>query len=180
MPTSRRLFLGGMAGLAAMPAARALGAPAALAPGLRHAFTALVKVAAPVELGTIDGARRRFIPIIGGTVEGPRLAGEVLPWGGDWQDIRPGGVTEVTARYFLKAADGTVIGVENVGVRVASEAVTADLARGVPVDPSAYYFRTTPRFDVAPGPHDWLTRTAFVASGIRRPDFVQIDIFSVD
>ncbi len=180
MPTSRRLFLGGIAGLVAMPGVRALAGPAAPAPGLAHAFTVLVKVATPVELGTIAGAQRRFIPIVGGTVEGPRLTGEVLPWGGDWQDIRPGGVTEVTARYFLKAEDGTVIGVENAGLRIASEAVTADLARGGAVDPRAYYFRTTPRFDVAPGAHGWLSRTAFVASGIRRPDLVQIDIFSID
>jgi hypothetical protein len=177
MLANRRRVLAGIAGAALAPPGRLL---AQAAPTLRHAFTVQVQVARPVELGQIDGGQRRFVPITGGSVQGPRLTGDVMPYGGDWQDIRPGGLTEVFARYFLKAADGTVIGVENSGVRVASEAVTADLARGVPVDPGSYYFRTTPRFDVVPGPHGWLRSTLFVATGIRRPDLVQITIFSVD
>lgn len=176
MQADRRHFLTGLAGLALAPSVRA-GGP--VAPALTHVFSLLVQVGPPVELGRIDGAQRRFVPILGGSIAGPRLVGEVMPGGGDWQDIRPGGLTEVHARYFLKAADGSVIGVENSGVRVASEAVTADLARGAMVDPSAYYFRTVPRFDVAAGPHEWLRRSLFVASGIRRPRDVQIDIFAI-
>lgn len=176
MAADRRQLVAGLAGLAITPAVRAA---IPIAPALTHVFTLLVQVGAPVELGRIDGAQRRFVPITGGRISGPRLAGVVLPGGGDWQDIRPGGLTEVRARYVLKADDGSMIGVENSGVRVASEAVTADLARGVPVEPSAYYFRTVPRFDVAPGPHEWLRRSLFVASGIRRPTEVQIDIFAL-
>jgi len=180
MPANRRQLIGGAAALA--PAALlAQGAvPAPLPPRLRHAFSVGVRVASALELGRIDEAQRRFVPILGGTVDGPMLTGEVLSGGGDWQDIRPGGLAEVEARYFLKANDSTIIGVENIGVRVASEAVTADLARGVPVDPSAYYFRTTPRFTVQPGPHEWLRRAVFVAQGIRQPTLVKIDIFIVD
>lgn len=176
MAITRRTMLAGLAGATALPGRLSAQQP----PGLSLAFTLAVKVAPAVELGTIDGARRRFVPIIGGLVSGPRLSGEVLPHGGDWQTIRPGGLTEVVARYFLKAADGTIIGVENSGVRVASEAVTADLARGLPVDPKAYYFRTTPRFDVAPGPYGWLRTSLFTATGIRRPDLVEISVFSID
>jgi hypothetical protein len=45
------------------------------------------------------------------------LKGTVLPGGGDWQTIMPGGLTKVEARYFLKSADGTVIEITNPGVR---------------------------------------------------------------
>jgi hypothetical protein len=153
--------------------------PAAPAPTLEFAFTATVTLAPPVEQGTVDGGRKRFIAITGGTISGPLLNGTVLPGGGDWQTILPGGLTKVEARYFLKASDGAVIEVTNPGVRTGSAEVIERLAKGEAVDPSAYYFRTTPRFDVAPGAHEWLRRHAFVARGIRRPDRVEIDFYVV-
>jgi hypothetical protein len=157
----------------------AIAAPAAPAPGLEYAFTATVQVAPPIEQGQADGGRKRFIAITGGTVEGPLLSGAVLPGGGDWQVIEEGGLTRIEARYFIKAADGTVIDVVNPGVRVAEPAVIDRLARGEAVDPGAYYFRTTPRFSVAAGRHGWMRRAVFVARGIRRPDSVQIDVYVV-
>ena len=152
---------------------------AAPTPALEYAFSAEVTLAPPVEQGQIDGARKRFIPITGGTVSGPMLTGTVLAGGGDWQSIMPGGLTRIEARYFLKASDGTVIAVTNPGVRVASSEVTDQLAKGIPVDPSAYYFRTTPRFEAPEGPHAWLNRAVFVARAIRQPDHVTIDVYVV-
>jgi hypothetical protein len=73
-----------------------------------------------------------------------------------------------------------VIGIENPGVRVASAEVTEKLAKGEPVDPDAYYFRGTPSFMVTDGPHAWLRRKVFVARGIRRPDHVVIDVYTVE
>lgn len=153
--------------------------PAAPAPTLDYAFTARVALAPPVELGPVEGGRRRFIAITGGSVSGPMLHAVILPGGGDWQTIGQGGLTRVEARYLLKAEDGTVIELTNPGVRAASEEVTEKLAQGVPVDASAYYFRTTPRFSVAAGPHDWLMRHAFVARGVRLPDAVLVDFYVV-
>ena len=91
------------------------------------------------------------------------------------QRIGPDGLTSVEARYFLKASDGTIIEVTNPGVRVGSPEVIERLARGERVDPAAYYFRTTPSFRVAEGPHRWLQRSVFVARGVRLPDRVLID-----
>jgi hypothetical protein len=167
------------AGLALAASPVAAQTPAAPAPTLDYAFTARITLAAPVEQGEVSGGRKRFIAITGGTVDGPMFKGTVLPGGGDWQIIMPGGLTKVEARYFLKAADGTVIEITNPGVRVASPEVTEKLAKGEKVDPSAYYFRTTPRFDVKAGPQEWLARSAFVARGIRTPDSVVIDFYVV-
>jgi hypothetical protein len=153
--------------------------PVAPAPSLEFAFSVKATLAAPVELGEVSGGRRRFIAITGGTVDGPMLKGTVLASGGDWQSIMPGGLTKVEARYFLKATDGTVIEVTNPGVRVASAEVTEKLAKGEKVDPSAYYFRTTPHFDVKAGAHEWMGRSAFVARGVRMPDHVMIDFYLV-
>lgn len=171
--------VGGIAAALIGTTGAALG-QSAPAPTLTYAFSARVEVAPPVEQGEIDGGRKRFIPITGGTVTGPRMTGEVMAGGGDWQTIFPGGVTRLEARYFLKAADGTVIGVHNVGVRVASGEVTERLARGEKVDPAAYYFRATPVFDPPPGAHAWLRTKTFVGRGIRMPDHVVIDFYVVE
>lgn len=164
---------------AALLASNAEAEPSAPVPGLEYAFTVRVEVAPPVEMGPADGGRKRFIAITGGTVSGPALSGTVLAGGGDWQVIEDGGLTRLEARYFLKAADGTVIEVTNIGVRVASPEVTDRLAKGQPVDPSEYYFRTTPTFTVTAGKHDWLRRSTFVARGVRRPDRVLVDVYRV-
>ena len=46
-------------------------------------------VASPRDIGTTPRGTRRFYPAIGGSFEGPRLRGEVLPDGGDWPLLRP-------------------------------------------------------------------------------------------
>ncbi|WP_374419655.1 DUF3237 domain-containing protein [Novosphingobium arvoryzae] len=153
---------------------------AAPAPTLTYVFSIRADLDPPIEVGTVDGGRRRFIGIRGGEVYGPRLQGTVMAGGGDWQTIMPEGLTKVEARYFLKSADGTVIEVTNPGVRVASVEVVEKLARGEVVDPSLYYFRTTPNFKVNGGPLDWMQRHAFVARGIRKPDSVVIDYYVVN
>lgn len=74
----RRTALGiGLVGLAAPVGAIA---PAMReAPSLELVATLRINVAAPQEQGMIDGKRKRFIPITGGSMDGPRLKGEVLP-----------------------------------------------------------------------------------------------------
>jgi Protein of unknown function (DUF3237) len=150
------------------------------APQLTYVFSLRGELAPPVEQGVIDGLRKRFIGVTAGTVYGPRLQGRVLPGGGDWQAISADGLTEVLARYSIQASDGTVIGVTNAGVRTADPAVSEQLASGVEVDASLYYFRTRPSFEVRPGPHEWLRRKLFVARGIRKPDHVIVDFYVVD
>lgn len=153
--------------------------PSAPAPTLEYAFSVRFALAPPLEVGETDGGRRRFIAITGGEVYGPGLHGQVLPGGGDWQTIMPSGLTKVGAHYFLKADGGAVIEVTNPGVRVASPEVTERLAKGQKVDPSQYYFRTTPSFKVAGPALAWMQRAIFVGCGVRNPDSVVIDYFEV-
>ncbi len=151
-----------------------------VAPGLSLAFVIHVELNPALEQGTVDGRRKRFVPIRGGRVIGSRLSGVVLPGGGDWQTIADDGLTEVQARYAIQADDGTVIDIVNPGVRVASPEISDRLALGEPVEADAYYFRTTPRFSVVDGAHDWLRRKVFIGRGVREPDRVVIEVFVVD
>jgi len=172
--------------LAAIAILAALAAPAfakdvaPVAPALTYAFTVTLKPGVPVELGEVEGAKRRFIPILGGTVNGPKLQGEVLPGGGDWQTVTPEGVAKIDARYFLKLTDGAIVEVVTPGLRVASPDVAKRLAQGEDVDPSLYYFRVTPQLRVKSGAQDWLGKTVFVAKGARRPDRVTFDFFAAE
>lgn len=154
--------------------------PAAPAPTLTYAFSAMVELLPPIDHGIVEGRRRRFVPISGGSFSGPLLEGNVLPGGGDWQAIGADGSTLVDARYALQTTDGTVIEVRNAGVRIASVEVSDRIALGQPVAPDSYYFRTAPRFDVSDGAHAWLRRTMFIARGVRNPDEVIIDFYRVD
>lgn len=150
-----------------------------MSPSLDFAFLLRVTVAPALELGETPAGRRRVIPITGGTVEGPRLAGRVLPGGADWQILRPDGCTELEARYTLEAEDGALISVVNRGLRHGPPEVVARLMAGEPVDPAAYYFRCTPAFETAAPARQWLTRTVYLGSGARRPDTVEIAVYAV-
>ena len=175
MPPTRRHLL---AAAAAAPAGSAHAQPARTpAARTEFVFEAAVTVAAPLDLGDTGGGVRRVVPITGGRVTGPMLKGEVLPGGADWQVIRPDGVTEIEAKYTLRADDGALIMITNPGVRHGPPEVMRRLAAGEAVDPSLYYFRTTPRFETSSPKYGWLRRHVFVASGVRMPDLVRISVF---
>ncbi len=62
------------------------------APGLKFAFAIKAKVGPIQDLGQTARGHRRIIDILGGEVHGPRLTGEILPGGADWQIVRPDGI----------------------------------------------------------------------------------------
>ena len=140
-------------------------------PALEFAFEAAVSVSPRFSLGQVHGGERRVIPITGGVVSGPLLTGRVVPGGADWQLVQPDGLIDLTARYTIEAADGTLIGVVNRGLRHGPA--------GEAVDPALIYFRTSPVFEAPAGPHGWLARHIFVATGERHQDGVLIRFFVV-
>lgn len=148
-------------------------------PSLDFVFAARIDIGTPQELGQVALGRRRIIPILGGRFDGPRIAGRIVPGGADWQLIRPDGVAVVEALYTLEASDGTLIYIRNVGMRHGPPGVIARLAAGEAVDPTTYYFRAAPVFEVAQGAHDWLTRSLFVAQGQRLADAVLLRVYAV-
>ena len=87
-------------------------------------------VAPPRDIGATPRGTRRFYPAIGGSFEGPRLRGEVLPDGGDWLLTRPDGVLEQDVRITLKTDDGAFIYVRYAGMRHGPPEVMARLAQG--------------------------------------------------
>jgi hypothetical protein len=145
------------------------------------AFAALIEVVVdpPLVIGAGPLGERRVVPILGGTVTGPRLQGQVLPGGADFQLIRADGVAEIEARYTLRLADGALVYVVNRGLRHAAPDDMARLLRGEAVPPERVYFRTAPVFETASPEHAWLHRSLFLGLGERRPEAVLIRVFAV-
>ncbi len=138
-----------------------------------------VAVGAPLVVGRGPTGERRVVPILGGRIAGPRLNGEVLAGGADFQLIRDDGVAEIEARYTLRLEDGALVQVVNRGIRHASPEDMARLLRGEPVPPERVYFRTAPVFETAAPAHAWLHRSLFLGFGERRPDSVRVRIYAV-
>lgn len=134
----RRTLLKAMPALALTGAATPLAATPAAAlatPALTLAMRLRVLIGAPQELGMVDGVRKRVIPITGGTVDGPRLTGQILPGGADWQSIRADGTADILARYSIEASDGAIISITNPGYRHGPAPVLARIAKGEAVAP---------------------------------------------
>jgi len=146
---------------------------------IAHVADLTVRVGEPLEIGPIGAGLRRFIPILGGEVRGPRLNGRILPGGADCQLIRSDGVLELRAQYVMETPEHSRILIDNSGIRRGPEEAMERLRRGEEVDPSLIYFRTSPRFETSDENLRWLMKSLFIATGIRRPDRVELTLFEV-
>jgi hypothetical protein len=148
-------------------------------PTLRFAFAIKARVGPIQDLGQTARGHRRIVDILGGEVHGPRLEGEILSGGADWQIVRPDGTIEVVARYTIRSNAGALVYVQNEGLRVASPDVLARMSAGEVVPFTSYRFRTAPRFETAYPLLKWLERTTFVGVAARSPDRVAIGFHEV-
>lgn len=122
---------------------------AAETPVLEFAFEEKVTIDSAVVLGDTALGHRQFIPITGGTVTGPKFKGKVLPGGFDYQlTYSASDCTQLSADYFLKSDDGTVLRVLNEGL----------------VCPGAPRTIFRPKIEAPKGAYGWMTQSTFVAT----------------
>lgn len=136
----------------------------------RLLMTLQVAVDGAQKVGAVPHGTRVIAPIASGHFEGPRMRGKVLPGGGDWTLLRSDGVLELDLRLTLQTDDGALIQMTSFGLRHGPPEVIAALARGERVDPSTYYFRTTPRFETGDPRYRFLNRLLAVSTGDRRAE----------
>jgi len=148
--------------------------------GKQPIFTIRAELEAITSLGRTPYGERRVIGILGGTVEGPKLTGRILPGGADWQIIRSDGAADIKARYTIKTEAGALVMVTSEGLRHGPPEVMEKLGRGEYIEPSRYYFRTVMRFETADPSLDWLNRILAVAKGQREPRAVRLDVYEVE
>ena len=131
------------------------------------------------EMGVGRAGTRRIIPIVGGSVSGPKLNGRVLDVGADWQTIFSSGLAELDTRYAMETDDGAVIEIRNYGFRHGPKEVIEAIARGEDVPPDAYYMRTHARLETGDPRYGWVNKTLFIGTGARKKTTVQMSLFAI-
>jgi hypothetical protein len=142
-------------------------------------FEMKIDVAPLMEFGQTPVGQRRIAVLTGGSFEGPKIRGKVLPSGGDWIVVRPDGVTQLDVRAHLQTDDGALIYMTYRGHRHGPKEVMDRLNGGQQVDPSEYYFRTSPFFETSAEKYLWMNRMCFVAKGHRLPEGPVYRVYTV-
>jgi hypothetical protein len=145
----------------------------------KYIFTITARVGGVTSAGETGHGVRRIIPIVGGEVKGDDINGKVLPFGADFQIIRPNELIELEAKYAFETDDGAVVYVENKGIRFGPVELLQRLKRGESVDPKLIYFRTVPKFETGSEKYRWLMQNLFIGSAARHADRVVIDVHQV-
>lgn len=127
---------------------------------------------------TPTGARLTFITT-GGTVDGPKLRGEVLPGGGDWLLVGADGTGRVDVRVTLRTHDGVLIHVESAGIIKVPADGLERLARGQVLPFDETYVRTTPRFATADERYAWLSEVVTLGYNVLSPNHVDYRVYGV-
>ena len=112
---------------------------------------------ATIQLGEVQpvNGTRRIVQVVGGQFAGPNFQANVLPGGGDWQVIHADGRVEIDTRYTLQTPNGSLIYLQNKGMRMGG------------------YMRTVSTFEVQDPADAWLTESLFVSTGTKEGDVVR-------
>ncbi|MCP4751085.1 MAG: DUF3237 domain-containing protein [Proteobacteria bacterium] len=132
-----------------------------------------------IPIGATPHGVRMILGIKGGTVSGPKLNGEILPSGADWVLMRPDGALELDVRAAMRTDDGELIYTYYRGVIEVDPTVYERIQNGEDVDPSEYYFRTTPVYETGSEKYGWLNRIVAVGVGRLHPSKVFYKIFRI-
>ncbi len=144
-----------------------------------HLLTLKLAVNGMQPVGETPAGDRRVGLVAGGSFEGAKLRGTVLPGGADWIIGRPDGVTTLDVRIVLRTDDGAVIGLTYRGLRHGPAAVMEKVNAGHYVDPSEYYFRIALTFETASPRYAWLNKIFGIGTGSRPPEGPVYEIFEV-
>src|SRR3954469_3988269 len=110
-------------------------------------FDIVIDLNPRLNIGDGPLGRRILFGAAGGTFEGPRLRGEVVPGGGDWALFRADGAMSLDVRLTLRTHDDALLHMTYGGRWAGS------------------YFRTTPLFETGSEPYSWLNDIVCVGSG---------------
>jgi hypothetical protein len=131
-------------------------------------FEARVALHLPfVDVGAGPEGHREIYFVKGGTFEGPKMRGQVVPnSGADWVRVRTDGSSHLDVRFCLETDDGAIIYSHWHGRFTAlPEHLEYALDLKKPDDPQGadrYYFRTNPEFETGNERYAWLNNIVTV------------------
>ena len=142
-------------------------------------FKMTLEVPSLVDVGQTPYGHRRIARVAGGAFEGPKLKGRALDGGGDWLLLRRDGVLQLDVRVTLETDDKHLVYMTYRGLRHGPKDVIDKLNKGEAVDPSLYYFRSTPYFETGSDKYAWLNGICSVATGSRQASGPVYHVFQV-
>ena len=146
---------------------------------LEHLVTYRADLKPPLEVGAGPFGTRSIFDVIGGTAEGPRLRGKLLPSGGDWLLVDANGTGYLDVRGTLETDDGALIYIHYHGVLELNEKVLSAAAEGQETDYGDTYFMTQPRFETGDPRYQWINRIVAVAEGRVLPNAVEYHVYQL-
>jgi hypothetical protein len=148
-------------------------------PKLEHIVDFRGDLKDPLSIGAGPFGARQIFDVVGGTFEGPRLKGRVLPSGGDWVLVGADGVGRLDVRSTIQTDDGANIYIQYFGTMHLNDKVMATLASGADTDFGDTYFFTAPRFETGDERYAWLNKIVAIGQGRVLPNAVEYRIFEV-
>jgi len=142
-------------------------------------FTVDITVGRVQNLPATPLGDRRIVEVTGGTFEGPRMNGKILPCGGDWILLRRDGVLQLDVRLTLETDDEQLIYMTYHGFRHGPAEVIARLNRGEAVAASEYYFRIAPMFQTGSEKYAWLNGIVAAGVGDRKAAGPRYQVFEI-
>jgi len=140
-------------------------------------YRATLKPAVPVGPGPFGD--RAIFDVTGGTFEGPRLRGTILPSGADWLLVGADGFARLDVRATLETHDGAFIYVSYFGVLEMNERVTTAMSQGSATEYGEIRFFTAPRFETGDPRYAWLNSLVTVAEGRLSPGAVEYRVYNL-
>ena len=107
---------------------------------------------------------RRILNFTGGSFEGPRLKGKILPPGGDWLLRGADGIGRVDYRATLETDDGAQIYLQLHGIS-RTDPTRPPRPEGEPAEYGDRYYMVAPRFETGDERYAWLNGLVCVGEG---------------
>ncbi|MGH3252663.1 MAG: DUF3237 domain-containing protein [Trebonia sp.] len=149
--------------------------------GLSYEFLGTLDIEAgeSLMLGEVQAGWRRYDVLVGGTLRGPRISGQIQAGGSDLLH-RHGDLTlHPHVRLVVRTDDDDLVLVTYEGIRFTSPEVNERLLNGEHVPYTEYYLRVAPFFQTSSERYDWLNRIVCVGVGRREGNHVIYEVFQI-
>ncbi|MDE2561100.1 MAG: DUF3237 domain-containing protein [Sphingomonadales bacterium] len=140
-----------------------------------------------IAIGEAPLGSTRMGYVTGGSFEGERLRGTILPGGGNWSRAgrlgKTSSIGDFDARAVWRTDDDALIYVTYTGRSVIPDDVRQEFQApdgGESVDPSRYYLRIAPVFETAAPRYAWLNGVLAVGVGRKTRYGVEHTIYTID
>ena len=142
---------------------------------LEYLMTFRADFVQPIDIGQTTTGHRVLYVVSGGTFDGPKLRGKVVPGPVDWFLTTPDGVGRMDVRATFQTDDGANIYMRYQGVQVMTAAAGAKIGQGELLDYGQIYWVATPVFETGDPHYAWLNNIATVGEARLGPKAVWIE-----